>query len=765
MHTTMVPEQFKPLNQAGVEYPRTRRQRRHLQHWKRFEYHFITLYLYLLGTLIRSSITAQQAKLDLELVPKEIRLEIGKCKGRLSLGKIQREPTFQVVLDALALTPCYFAFLITADVPEVYMHQFRDSVYKHDTFYRFKMDKKNRFKLTIEIFRDIFKICPRVQGQDFDALPTNEEIVSFLRELGHSREINSLNDVIVDQMHQPWRTFVALINRSLFGKTTGLDKLRLSRAQILWGMYHQKNVEFVSAKEATQIYGAILPESLTSPEIKETKAYKTYLGFATGATPPKIARKFKKASPSKKDLNLNLVLVDKEPKSAKKKVPAKKTTRKHTSEVVIRDTPMESSSKMKEKVDVASGKGIELISGVALTEEAQYEEVRKKRATPPKIARKFKKASPSKKDLNLNLVLVDKEPKSAKKKVPAKKTTRKHTSEVVIKDTPMKSSSKMKEKVDVASGKGIELISEVELTKEAQYEEVCKRSLRDFHKTHLSGSGIVTKTAPSAAKIKPSVTNEGTCVKPAVPYVTEEVSTESELESWEKDEDDCNNKQDSRSEGSDQERDSNDDNTQSDSEKGSDSEHETDENESDKAKGDEDEEIDYTTSQLYDDVDIRLNKPVTTDEGFNQKEGDDAKMTNIQQGNENPEIMLNQVVEDAYVTLSTVPQKTEVPVTSSSHSSDLAFKFLNFSNIPHTDAEIVSPIYVHVHHEVPSKQTPTLLTVPVSIITESLPIYFTIIPQSIPSFTPLPPQSTPTPPPTTEATNPPSTLIDFASVF
>ncbi|GKA91340.1 hypothetical protein Tco_0813210 [Tanacetum coccineum] len=69
-----------------------------------------------------SSITAQQAKLDLELVPKEKRLDIGKCNRRLSLGKIQREPTFQV---ALALTPCYSAFLITADVLEVYMHQLR----------------------------------------------------------------------------------------------------------------------------------------------------------------------------------------------------------------------------------------------------------------------------------------------------------------------------------------------------------------------------------------------------------------------------------------------------------------------------------------------------------------------------------------------------------------------------------------------------------------------------------------------------------------
>ncbi|GJW23908.1 hypothetical protein Tco_0037719 [Tanacetum coccineum] len=51
-------------------------------------------------------------------------------------------------------------------------------------------------------------------GQDFDELPTDEEIVTFLRDLGHTREINLLNDVVVDQMHQPWRTFAALINRS-----------------------------------------------------------------------------------------------------------------------------------------------------------------------------------------------------------------------------------------------------------------------------------------------------------------------------------------------------------------------------------------------------------------------------------------------------------------------------------------------------------------------------------------------------------------------
>ncbi|GKE81193.1 hypothetical protein Tco_1551193, partial [Tanacetum coccineum] len=123
-----------------------------------------------------------------------------------------------------------------------------------------------------------------------------------------------------------------------------------------------------------------------------------------------------------------------------------------------------------------------------------------------------------------------------------------------------------------------------------------------------------------------------------------------------------------------------------------------------------------------------------------------------------------QVVEDAHVTISTVPKKIEVPVTSSSRSSDLASKFLNFSDIPQTDAEIVSPLDVHVHHEVPRTQAPTLLTIPVSVIPESSP-GFTNIPQSSHAFTPTPIQATPTPPPTIETTNPISNLPDFATVF
>ncbi|GKE55083.1 hypothetical protein Tco_1490239, partial [Tanacetum coccineum] len=99
-----------------------------------------------------------------------------------------KEPTYQVVLDALALTSCYPAFLITAEVPVIYMHQFWATVNKHKASYRFKIDNK-RFFVNVEVFRDILNIFPRVPSQEFDEPPSEKEALSFIRELGHSREI------------------------------------------------------------------------------------------------------------------------------------------------------------------------------------------------------------------------------------------------------------------------------------------------------------------------------------------------------------------------------------------------------------------------------------------------------------------------------------------------------------------------------------------------------------------------------------------------
>nr|GEY64565.1 hypothetical protein [Tanacetum cinerariifolium] len=115
------------------------------------------------------------------------------------------------------------AFLGTTDVLEIYMQELwaTDTVHHHSI--RFKMDNKKRI-VSLKYFREMMHICPRLPGQTFDDLPFEEEIMAFL---GHSREIRKLTDVNINKLHQPWRSFAAIINKPLSRKSTGYDSLRV----------------------------------------------------------------------------------------------------------------------------------------------------------------------------------------------------------------------------------------------------------------------------------------------------------------------------------------------------------------------------------------------------------------------------------------------------------------------------------------------------------------------------------------------------------
>ncbi|GJS58884.1 uncharacterized mitochondrial protein-like protein [Tanacetum coccineum] len=65
-----------------------------------------------------------------------------------------------------------------------------------------------------------------VGNEKFEEPPLEKEILAFLASLGHSREIRKITDVSVNKLHQPWRSFAAIINKCLSGKTS-YDSLRL----------------------------------------------------------------------------------------------------------------------------------------------------------------------------------------------------------------------------------------------------------------------------------------------------------------------------------------------------------------------------------------------------------------------------------------------------------------------------------------------------------------------------------------------------------
>nr|GEY82798.1 hypothetical protein [Tanacetum cinerariifolium] len=105
------------------------------------------------------------------------------------------------------------------------------------------MNNKKRI-VNLEYFGEMLQICPTIPNQQFDELHFEEEILAFLRELGHSREIKIITD-------------------------------------------------------NTQQYGAILPVELTTEAIRNSKSYKEYCAIASGAEPPKT-----KASVRKKQTHI-----------------------------------------------------------------------------------------------------------------------------------------------------------------------------------------------------------------------------------------------------------------------------------------------------------------------------------------------------------------------------------------------------------------------------------------------------------------------------
>nr|GEV77137.1 hypothetical protein [Tanacetum cinerariifolium] len=208
-----------------------------------------------------------QVALDEALIPSAQRLRIGPSNFCLPSDIQSKEPTLQVVYDVLRRSPFFRAFLVTAD-----------------SF-----------------------------GPIFAELPFKEEILEFLRFLGHSAQIKTLTDVNVNKLYQPWRSFAAVINKCLTGKSTGFDSLsemyypRFTKVIIHYFMMKKPSIprrnrvnwhyvrddilfstiKVVSRHHNTQQYGAILPIELTTKDIRNTAAYMEYYACATREAAPK----------------------------------------------------------------------------------------------------------------------------------------------------------------------------------------------------------------------------------------------------------------------------------------------------------------------------------------------------------------------------------------------------------------------------------------------------------------------------------------------
>nr|GEU84617.1 putative reverse transcriptase domain-containing protein [Tanacetum cinerariifolium] len=104
----------------------------------------------------------------------------------------------------------------------------------------------------------------RVPKEEFVAPPPHDLLVTFIKSLGYKGSLEFVFDMYIDHMYQPRRTFASIINRYVSGKTSSLDSSDI-----------QESKSYV----------------MVNNDIKNSKAYKTYLAISTGVVVPKKARK------------------------------------------------------------------------------------------------------------------------------------------------------------------------------------------------------------------------------------------------------------------------------------------------------------------------------------------------------------------------------------------------------------------------------------------------------------------------------------------
>nr|GEV50898.1 retrovirus-related Pol polyprotein from transposon TNT 1-94 [Tanacetum cinerariifolium] len=309
---------------------------------------------------------------------------IGKSNFRLRLDLKSKESTLQVVYDVLKLTPFYKAFLVTADVPEICMQEFWATATVHHHSIHFKMNNKKHI-VNLEYFREMLQICPRIPNQQFDELPFKEEILTFLRELGHSGEIKMITDKNVDFTYLLWEDFVYQLEQKDAKKSNEMYYPRFTKVIVNFFMTKDQSIprrnkvnwhfarddhmfttiKLVSKHQNTQQYSAILPIELTNEAIRNSKSYKEYYAIASGSEPPKT-----KASVKKKQSSSDTTMP---PLTAKGK-------RLKTSSKV--DKP----AKEKQHAKTSKAKGLTVLSEVALTDAEQMKLATKRSMTQTHIS-------------------------------------------------------------------------------------------------------------------------------------------------------------------------------------------------------------------------------------------------------------------------------------------------------------------------------------------------------------------------------------------
>ncbi|GKD31508.1 retrovirus-related pol polyprotein from transposon TNT 1-94 [Tanacetum coccineum] len=140
---------------------------------------------------------------DKKWVPAKERVKISTTNVRLETIVPHKEETFQVTIDVIKNSTCYKAFIVSAEVPKIFMQQFWYTIKKVSgtNSYEFLLANK-KCLVDAEVFWKILNICIRVQGVNFNDVPDDETTLTFLIDLGYKG--CSILDIITQAWDNVW---------------------------------------------------------------------------------------------------------------------------------------------------------------------------------------------------------------------------------------------------------------------------------------------------------------------------------------------------------------------------------------------------------------------------------------------------------------------------------------------------------------------------------------------------------------------------------
>nr|GEW28448.1 hypothetical protein [Tanacetum cinerariifolium] len=151
------------------------------------------------------------------------------------------------------------------------------------------------FVLDANLLRDALEITPINQAHQFVSPSSDDAIMDFVNQMGYTQVIHFGSRKAVNNLYQPWRAILSMINHCLTGKRSRHDRPRYLVLQMLWGRIHNihqrsispfhlaqedlrlGNLKFVPKGKIDEVFEMPIPDELISNNIRNAPYYNAYM--------------------------------------------------------------------------------------------------------------------------------------------------------------------------------------------------------------------------------------------------------------------------------------------------------------------------------------------------------------------------------------------------------------------------------------------------------------------------------------------------------